>query len=220
MHSSKMTYATIQNPLYTDRIPNSTRKVVSNHAMSPHTVLLQQVQKLLQQGVKVTNVSVNNPHQRSGVLQVPMRDIDVGKNTLKKRVSTMCKALNSMPGISCPCVDGAMYVFPRITLPPKAVITAENEGKDPDVFYCVEFLKNANIVVIPSFPSVQSDGTWHFQMAIHPTEGNFDDFFQQFKIFHTNFMAKYQDFGNSGYVDDLEYGHTNTLINAPVASKL
>jgi hypothetical protein len=39
------------------------------------------------------------------------------------------------------CLLGAMYAFPRITLPVAAVAAARAKGKSPDVFYCLELLE-------------------------------------------------------------------------------
>ncbi len=48
----------------------------------------------------------------------------------------------------CLCA-GAMYIFPTITLPPKAVAAAKAAGVHPDVFYCTELLDNTGVVVVP-----------------------------------------------------------------------
>ena len=40
-------------------------------------------------------------------------------------------------GISCNPVMGAMYTFPSIQLPPKAIEAAKADGKSPDAFYCL-----------------------------------------------------------------------------------
>lgn len=45
--------------------------------------------------------------------------------------------------------EGAMYAFPQITLPPKAVEAAKKAGKSPDTFYCLKLLENTGVVVVP-----------------------------------------------------------------------
>lgn len=42
-----------------------------------------------------------------------------------------------MEGVSCQPLEGAMYAFVKITLPPKAVEAAKAKGQQPDAFYCV-----------------------------------------------------------------------------------
>ena len=48
------------------------------------------------------------------------------------RVRRQVGALNRLEGVTCNEAQGAMYAFPAITLPPKAVAAAEAAGKVPD----------------------------------------------------------------------------------------
>merc|ERR1712039_685189 len=57
-------------------------------------------------------------------------------SSLKARARKMSDAFNALPGVSCQLVDGSMYAFPRISLPPKAIAEAKKRGKAPDAFYC------------------------------------------------------------------------------------
>lgn len=52
----------------------------------------------------------------------------------------LVKVLNNLEGVSCNPVEGALYAFPRITLPPKAVEAARLQGKAPDLYYCLQLL--------------------------------------------------------------------------------
>jgi alanine transaminase len=54
-----------------------------------------------------------------------------------------------LPGVSCPPIDGALYLFPNITLPANAVAAAKAANKQPDVFYCLECLAQTGIVTVP-----------------------------------------------------------------------
>jgi hypothetical protein len=40
---------------------------------------------------------------------------------------------------------GAMYSFPRITIPPAAIAAARAAGKEPDVMYCLELLEETGM---------------------------------------------------------------------------
>lgn len=40
---------------------------------------------------------------------------------------------------------GAMYSFPRITIPPAAIAAAKAAGKAPDVMYCLELLEETGV---------------------------------------------------------------------------
>jgi aspartate/methionine/tyrosine aminotransferase len=46
-------------------------------------------------------------------------------------------------GITCNPADGAMYVFPQIRLPAKALAAAEMEKVPGDEFYCLKVLVTA-----------------------------------------------------------------------------
>lgn len=63
------------------------------------------------------------PGEPSYSLFVKERD-DV-LSALKDKADITYSALNSMPNMSCNPVQGAMYAFPRIHLPPKAIQEAK-----------------------------------------------------------------------------------------------
>ena len=52
-------------------------------------------------------------------------------------------------GVSCNTVDGALYAFPTIVLPPKATAAAREQGLQPDAMYCSALLEATGIVVVP-----------------------------------------------------------------------
>ena len=52
----------------------------------------------------------------------------------------MSDRFNALAGMSCQPADGAMYLFPRIDIPPKAVEEAKKQGKEADVMYALELL--------------------------------------------------------------------------------
>lgn len=60
---------------------------------------------------------------------------------LKERAELIAKTLNSFEGFSCNPVQGAMYAFPKITLPPKAIEAAKKDGKPADTFYAFQLLE-------------------------------------------------------------------------------
>lgn len=70
-------------------------------------------------------------------------------NSLKRRAAMVVEAFNDLEGVSCNEVEGSMYAFPRVVLPPAAVAEAERQGKSPDFVYCMELLDNTGIVTVP-----------------------------------------------------------------------
>lgn len=62
---------------------------------------------------------------------------------------TLEDALNSLEGITCNKAEGAMYLFPRLHLPSKAIKAAEEAKTAPDAFYARRLLAATGIVVVP-----------------------------------------------------------------------
>ncbi|XP_013928685.1 PREDICTED: alanine aminotransferase 1-like, partial [Thamnophis sirtalis] len=77
---------------------------------------------------------------------------------------------NRAPGIHCNPVQGAMYAFPRIELPVRAVQEAQALGQAPDMFFCLRLLEETGICVVPGSGFGQREGTFHFRMTILPPE--------------------------------------------------
>jgi alanine transaminase len=69
--------------------------------------------------------------------------------------SSVPMSCNSIEGIRCNPVEGALYAFPQITLPSGAVAAAAKASKSPDTFYCLELLQSTGIVVVPGSGFVQ-----------------------------------------------------------------
>lgn len=61
--------------------------------------------------------------------------------SLKERAELIATEFNSFEGFSCNPVQGAMYAFPQITLPPKAIEAAKKDGKAADTFYAFQLLE-------------------------------------------------------------------------------
>lgn len=82
---------------------------------------------------------------------------------LKIKAKMVTEILNTIPGMSCNEVQGAMYAFPRIYLPPKAIEVAKKLGYEPDEFYVYELLENTGICIMPGSGFGQKPGTYHFR---------------------------------------------------------
>jgi len=59
------------------------------------------------------------------------------------------EAFNSLEGITCNKAEGAMYLFPRLHLPQKAIGAAQAAGTPPDAYYAKRLLEATGIVVVP-----------------------------------------------------------------------
>lgn len=67
---------------------------------------------------------------------------------LKEKATLVTETFNSIEGIKCNPVQGAMYAFPRIFLPPKAVEAAKAANQAPDFFYCWQLLEQTGICTV------------------------------------------------------------------------
>ena len=54
--------------------------------------------------------------------------------------------------------EGALYVFPSLTIPGKAQAKAIEEGLEPDFLYCQELLESTGIVAVPGSGFGQARG--------------------------------------------------------------
>ena len=112
-------------------------------------------------------------------------------SSMKRRAVKLVDGLNSLEGVSCNAPQGAMYAFPQITLPPKAVAAADAAGKVPDTFYALALLEATGIVVVPGSGFGQKEGTWHFRTTFLPPENEMAAVVQRMATFHADFMSKY-----------------------------
>ncbi|XP_068789636.1 alanine aminotransferase 1-like [Struthio camelus] len=98
---------------------------------------------------------------------------------------------NQAPGIHCNPVQGAMYSFPRIELPPRALQEAKAQGQAPDMFFCLKLLEETGICVVPGSGFGQREGTYHFRMTILPPTEKLQVLLQKLSQFHAKFTKEY-----------------------------
>eukprot|EP01038_Epipyxis_sp_PR26KG_P006245 gene6245-8603_t len=111
--------------------------------------------------------------------------------SMRRRAEMLSAALNQLEGVSCNNIDGAMYAFPTISLPAKAIATAERKGIAADLMYCLELLENTGITVVPGSGFGQAPSTYHFRTTILPPEDKIHEVVDLLKTFHADFMKKY-----------------------------
>nr|KAF6270729.1 glutamic--pyruvic transaminase [Myotis myotis] len=101
------------------------------------------------------------------------------------------KVFNAVPGIRCNPVQGAMYSFPRIELPPRAIQRAKELGLAPDMFFCLRLLEETGICVVPGSGFGQREGTYHFRMTILPAAEKLRPLLEKLSQFHAKFTREY-----------------------------
>jgi len=114
-------------------------------------------------------------------------------SSLARRAKTLEDAFHSLEGITCNKAEGAMYLFPSIHLPQKAIKAAEAAKTAPDAFYCRRLLNATGIVVVPGSGFGQVPGTWHFRCTILPQEDKIPAIVSRLTDFHKGFMDEFRD---------------------------
>jgi alanine transaminase len=112
-------------------------------------------------------------------------------DSLLSRAKLAAKTFNSIPGMKSNTVAGAMYAFPQITLPDKAIAAAKEKGQAPDFFYAWELLETRGICIVPGSGFGQIPGTWHFRTTILPQPEKLSKMMDELKDFHVEFTRKY-----------------------------
>ncbi|XP_009606549.1 alanine aminotransferase 2 [Nicotiana tomentosiformis] len=113
-------------------------------------------------------------------------------SSLARRAKTLEDAFNSLEGVTCNKAEGAMYLFPRINLPAKAIKAAEEAKTAPDAFYARRLLNATGIVVVPGSGFGQRPGTWHFRCTILPQEEKIPAIVSSLTDFHKQFMDEFR----------------------------
>ncbi|XP_027334295.1 alanine aminotransferase 2-like isoform X2 [Abrus precatorius] len=113
--------------------------------------------------------------------------------SLARRAKTLEDAFNNLEGVTCNKAEGAMYLFPRICLPEKAIQAAGAANTAPDAFYCKRLLNATGVVVVPGSGFGQVPGTWHFRCTILPPEEKIPAIVTRLTEFHKKFMDEFRD---------------------------
>lgn len=100
------------------------------------------------------------PPESPRELRAYVDDRDEKLASLKRRAETVADALDALPGVTCHRAQGALYLFPSIQLPHKAVQAASDQGLQPDAFYSLKMLEATGLVVVPGSGFGQKNGTW------------------------------------------------------------
>lgn len=112
--------------------------------------------------------------------------------SLKRRALVVAKALNELEGVKCNVVEGALYAFPRITIPAKALEEAKKLGKAADAVYAMGLLDSTGICVVPGSGFGQLPNTFHFRTTILPKEADMAAVVEKMKTYHNAYLNKYR----------------------------
>ncbi|KAG1149707.1 hypothetical protein G6F37_000988 [Rhizopus arrhizus] len=120
-------------------------------------------------------------------------EIDTIYQSLRRRAIKLANCFNGLKGTTCNGAEGAMYLFPQIRLPKKAIKAADKAGMAADTFYSLAMLEATGVCVVPGTGFGQEQGTYHFRSTFLPEEHLFDKFCSSIESFHEDFLNKYKD---------------------------
>lgn len=143
-------------------------------------------------GQVVMDVVVNPPKPNEPSYELFIKEKEQTLRSLAERSQLVVDTLNSIPGFKVNPAMGAMYVFPRIDLPKKAIEAAKAKGQQPDVFYAFNLLETTGICVIPGSGFGQRPGTYHFRTTILPQKEKIKTMLESLKQFHLRFLEEYK----------------------------
>ncbi|XP_072432598.1 alanine aminotransferase 2-like isoform X1 [Chiloscyllium punctatum] len=142
-------------------------------------------------GQAVLGVITDPPRPKEPSYERFMKEKRNVLNCLAERARLTEEIFNETPGIRCNPVQGAMYSFPRIAIPPKAIEAAEAAGQTPDMFFCMKLLEETGICVVPGSGFGQKEGTHHFRMTILPKTEKLKVLLSKLKKFYQEFTQQY-----------------------------
>uniref|UniRef100_M3Z9K6 alanine transaminase n=1 Tax=Nomascus leucogenys TaxID=61853 RepID=M3Z9K6_NOMLE len=142
-------------------------------------------------GQAAMDIVVNPPVAGEESFEQFSREKESVLGNLAKKAKLTEDLFNQVPGIHCNPLQGAMYAFPRIFIPAKAVEAAQAHQMAPDMFYCMKLLEETGICVVPGSGFGQREGTYHFRMTILPPVEKLKTVLQKVKDFHINFLENY-----------------------------
>lgn len=143
-------------------------------------------------GQAVMDCVVNPPQPGEPSYDLFIKEKMAVLQSLKERAKLVADTFNSMKNIKCNEVTGAMYAFPQLFLPPKAIEKAKSLGQYPDFFYAMQLLESSGICVVPGSGFGQVPGTYHFRTTILPQPEKLKEMLKQFEKHHNKFLEQYK----------------------------
>lgn len=144
-------------------------------------------------GQIMVDLMTNPPVEGDASYAQYKHEVDSIFESLRRRAGHLARCFNGLEGMTCNDAEGAMYLFPQLRLPAKAIEAAKAANVSPDAFYALKMLEATGVCVIPGSGFGQKEGTWHFRSTFLPEEHLFESFCSNIEAFHKQFMDQYRD---------------------------
>ena len=112
--------------------------------------------------------------------------------SLKRRSKIVQAGLNAVEGMSCQPAQGAMYCFPSVQVPDRAIQAAAELGLPPDTFYALSLLERTGVCVVPASGFGQRKGRFGFRTTFLPQEEDLSNAVDAIRQHHEEFSLRYK----------------------------
>jgi alanine transaminase len=143
-------------------------------------------------GQIMTSLMVNPPKPGDESYELFIKEESDIFEGLKRRAKFLVDGLNAIDGITCNPAEGAMYAFPNVTIPPKAIAYAEQHDMTPDNLYALSLLDETGICVVPASGFGQKEGRYGFRTTFLPPDEKMMPAIEMFATHHRNFCKKFE----------------------------
>jgi len=140
-------------------------------------------------GQCIVECMVHPPVEGEPSYELYKKEFDGIYEGLHKRALALYEAFKEMEGVSCQTPSGSMYLFPKITLPQKAIDAAKEAGNAADEFYCLQLLDATGVCVVAGSGFGQKEGTFHFRTTFLAPG---TEWVGRISKFHKEFMEQYR----------------------------
>ncbi|KAK2781316.1 hypothetical protein FQN52_001686 [Onygenales sp. PD_12] len=140
-------------------------------------------------GQCLLEMMVNPPVEGEPSYELYHKEYTGIRDGLHQRAQALYEAFKQMEGVECQEPEGAMYLFPTINLPPKAIAAAKAAHRQPDEFYALRLLDATGVCVVPGSGFGQKEGTLHFRTTFLAPGTAWTD---RIVKFHKEFMDEFR----------------------------
>jgi len=142
-------------------------------------------------GQVMVSLMVRGPAEGSESFAAHEAEKETIFKSLIKRSKIVGDGLNDIPGFECTKAAGAMYLFPSVKIPPKAIAESKRQGISPDTLYAVSLLEATGICVVPGSGFRQAEGRYGFRTTFLPQEEEMKAAVGHFKSHYEDFVKQY-----------------------------
>ncbi|KAI1917388.1 alanine transaminase [Ophidiomyces ophidiicola] len=140
-------------------------------------------------GQCLVDLMVNPPKPGEPSHELYEKEYNSISTGLRNRALALYEAFKAMEGVECQEPQGAMYLFPSITFPPKVFDAANAANRKPDEFYALRLLDATGVCLVPGSGFGQKPGTHHFRTTFLAPG---TDWVERIVSFHKKFMDEHK----------------------------